>query len=97
MLIDRIEARSAAKRRVVLRAPLSAKAQTGLTEALDAVGAALVAVDGPLVTVGARKDTAYAAARLLRERGAARVDSTEPDMLYGAGAGEFERVAASLR
>lgn len=97
VLIDRIEARAAAKRRVVLRAALSADAQTGLTEALDAVGAALVAVDGPLVTVGARKDAAYAAARLLRERGADRVDSVEPDMLYGAGAGEFERVVASLR
>ena len=97
VLIDRIEARAAAKKRVVLRAALRAQDQTGLTEALDAVGAALVSVDGPLVTVGARKEAAYAAARLLQQRGAARVDSSEPEMLYGAGAGEYERVAATLR
>lgn len=96
-LIDRIEARAAAKRRVTLRAAIPKHARDGLDEALVAVGAAMVSADSHIIIVGTREENAYAAARLLRERGAHRVDSVQPDMLYGAGAGEFERVAASLQ
>lgn len=95
-LIDRIEARSAAKRRVVLRAAVATHSRDGMEDALLAVGASLVSSNGPIVVVGAREDAAYAAARILRERGAIRVDSSQPTMLYGAGAGEFERVASTL-
>ena len=95
-LIDRIEARFAAQRRVVLRGALQGGTD-GLEDALMAVQASLVSVEGKLVTVGTRSDRAYAAAKVLRERGATRVDSSHPEMLYGAGAGEFQRVASTLR
>ena len=93
-LIDRIEARAAAKRQVLLHTSVP-QAQT-LSDALNALGATLVSVEGDLVTVSADKDSAWATAQLLRDHGAVRVDSSVPTMLYGAGAGEFERVAATL-
>jgi len=95
-LIDRIEARFAARRRVILHGALPSGAE-GLEKELASVQASLVSVEGKLVTVGTRSDRAYAAAQILRDRGATRVDSSHPKMLYGAGAGEFQRVAATLR
>ncbi len=94
-LVDRIEARFAAQRRVILRGALPAGTD-GLEAELASVQASLVSIDGKLVTVGTRSDRAYSAAQILRNRGATRVDSSHPDMLYGAGAGEFQRVASTL-
>ena len=56
-----------------------------------------MSIEGKLVTVGSRSDRAYAAAQILRDRGATHVDSSHPAMLYGAGAGEFQRVASTLK
>jgi len=94
--VDRIEARFAAQRRVILHGALPVGTD-GLEEELTAVQASLVSVEGKLVTVGTRSDRAYAAAQVLRDRGATRVDSTHPEMLYGAGAGEFQRIASTLK
>jgi ATP phosphoribosyltransferase len=94
VLMDRIEARAAAKRQVLLHTSLPST--DALSEKLLATDAALLSVEGQLVTVSASRDTAWATAQLLREHGATRVDSSVPTMLYGAGAGEFERVAATL-
>ena len=58
--------------------------------------ASLIALEGNAATVGAPKGRAYAAASILREFGAPRVDSVTPDMLYGAGADVFERVRGAL-
>ncbi len=94
-LVDRIEARSAAQRRVILQGVLPSGTD-GLEDALGAVQASLISAEGKLVIVGTRSDTAYSAAQILRDRGALRVDSSQLEMLYGAGDGEFRRVAATL-
>jgi len=95
-LIERVEAREAAKGRVVLRCSLPDVERAALEEALEAVDASLIALEGAATTVGAPKRQAYAAASALRAFGAPRVDSVTPDMLYGAGAGAFARVRAAL-
>ena len=95
-LMDRIEARFAARRRVILHGALPT-GMDGLEKELASVQASLVSVEGKFVTVGARSDRAYAAAQILCERGATRVDSSHPEMLYGAGAGEFQRVVSTLK
>lgn len=95
-LIDRIEARFAARRRVILHGCLDVGID-GLEKELASVQASLVSIEGKLVTVGSRSDRAYAAAQILRDRGATHVDSSHPAMLYGAGAGEFQRVASTLK
>jgi len=95
-LIERIEAREAAKGRVVLRCSLPGAARGEVEQALDAVDASLIALEGNAATVGAPKRQAYAAASVLREFGAPRVDSVAPDMLYGAGAEAFLRVREAL-
>ena len=92
VLVERVEAREAARGRVVLRCALPDAAAAGLETALEALGASLIAREGATVTVGAPKDVAYEASRLLRDHGARRVDSVEPAMLYGAGAEAVERL-----
>ncbi len=95
-LIDRIEARDAARGRVILSASLDAEPQE-LAIALAALNAALVSSEGGRVTVEVAERDAYAAARCLRSHGATRVESVRPQMLYGAGADAFAAVAATLR
>ena len=95
-LIERIEARDAARGRVILSASLDAEPQE-LAIALAALNAALVSSEGSRVTVEVAERDAYAAARCLRSHGAARVESVRPQMLYGAGAEAFAAVAATLR
>jgi len=74
-LIDRIEARFAARRRVILHGALPLGTD-GLEQELASVQASLVAVEGKLVTVGTRSDRAYAAAQILRDRGATRINNS---------------------
>ena len=95
-LIERIEAREAAKGRVILRCSMPGATRAALALALDAVDASLIALEGGAATVGAPKEQAYAAATILRGFGAPRVDSVSPDMLYGAGADAVDRVRAAL-
>jgi len=95
-LIDRVEAREAARNRVILRCSLPGAQKQALDSALDEVDAALIALEGNAVTVGAPKSAAYAVATVLRDHGAPRVDSVTPDMLYGAGADVFTRVSGAL-
>ncbi len=95
-LIEQVEAREAAKGRVILRCALPGAEREALARALKAADASLIALEGDAVTAGAPKSRAYAVAALLRERGAPRVDSVSPDMLYGAGAAVFERVRGAL-
>lgn len=94
-LIDRIEARAAARSRVVLSASVDTGA--GLADALTAMGATVTAAQDASVTVEVLEADAYAAARILRDHGAAQVESTRPLMLYGAGGDAFATVAATLR
>jgi len=96
VLIEQIEAREAAKGRVVLRCALPDGAGDALATALAGTDASLITLEGNAATVGALKQHAYATASILREHGAQRVDSVTPDMLYGAGAEVFARVRGAL-
>ncbi len=96
VLIDRVEAREAAKGRVVLRCSLPLADRNALETALDGQGASLIALEENTATVGAPKSRAYAAATILQEFGAPRVDSVTPEMLYGAGSDVFIRVRDTL-
>ncbi len=95
-LVDQVEAREAAKGRVVLRCSLPRPDRATLEAALEAGDASLIALEENTATVGAPKAEAYAAATILRDFGAPRVDSVTPEMLYGAGADVFERVRNAL-
>jgi len=95
-LIDQVEAREAAKGRVVLRCALPRVDRAALEAALEAGDFSLIALAENTATVGAAKAHAYAAATILRDFGAPRVDSVTPEMLYGAGADVFERVRDAL-
>ena len=95
-LIERVEAREAAKGRVVLRCSLPRADRGALEQALDGADASLIALEENTATVGAPKSQAYAAATILRDFGAPRVDSVTPEMLYGAGSDVFERVESAL-
>lgn len=95
-LIDGIEARDAAKRRVVLRCAVPGVTRAALERALEPLEASLLSLEGSAATVGVAKARAYAAASSLRDLGADSVDSMAPDMLYGAGAEVFARVREAL-
>ncbi len=96
ILIDRIEAREAAKGRVVLRCSLPRVDRAALELALNNADASLIALEENTATVGVSRAQAYEAASILRDFGAPRVDSVTPDMLYGAGGDVFDRVCAAL-
>lgn len=95
-LIERVEAREAAKHRVILHCALPHADAERLSTDLAPLGASLIASDSATTTVGAPKPAAYEASLVLRAYGASRVDSVEPQMLYGAGAAVFEEVKSAL-
>lgn len=95
-LIERVEAREAAQNRVVLRCAIADANRDSLNAALDPLGASLIALEDATITVGAPKSKAYEVSLILREYGAPRVDSVEPQMLYGAGQDVFETVKSAL-
>lgn len=96
ILVERIEAREAARGRVVLRCALTNPVREEVEAALEALGASIIAMEGATVTVGTPKDVAYEASLVLRVQGARRVDSVEPAMLYGAGGDVFDRIREKL-
>ncbi len=95
-LIEQVEAREAAKGRVVLRCAVPNADHAALAMALDTIDVSLISLEQSTATVGAPKAQAYAAASVLRDFGAPKIDSVTPDMLYGAGADVFERVRLAL-
>lgn len=95
-LIERVEARESARNRVILRCAIAGANRDALNTALEPLGASLIAMEDATVTVGASKSMAYEAALILREYGAPRVDSVEPQMLYGAGEDVFNTVKMAL-
>ena len=95
-VIERVEAREAARERVVLRCDLPGIDRADLDAALATTGASLVTLEGNALAAEAAKPDAYATAMALRDLGASRVESTAPDMLYGTGSDVFERVRSAL-